>query len=101
MGLIRKLTSVSTLGVIDFRSDKERIARSTRKTSAEAKQQTTLMRQQLELQQQLKTQANATKPHSSTAAVPTPAALAPGWYQVDGQNRYWDGTKFADVTPAG
>lgn len=31
MGLIRKITSVSTLGVVDFKSDKERIANSTRK----------------------------------------------------------------------
>lgn len=31
MGMIRKFTSLSTLGVVDFKSDKERIANSTRK----------------------------------------------------------------------
>lgn len=32
MGVTRKLASTSTLGLIDFRSDKERIARNTKKT---------------------------------------------------------------------
>ncbi|HEY2791313.1 MAG TPA: hypothetical protein VGJ28_03095 [Micromonosporaceae bacterium] len=45
MGLIRKTLSVSTVGLIDFRSDKERIARSARKTSKEAKRQTELLEQ--------------------------------------------------------
>jgi hypothetical protein len=31
MGLIRKVASVSTLGAVDFRSDKERTARYTKK----------------------------------------------------------------------
>lgn len=33
MGLIRKSMSLSTMGMVDFRSDKERIARSTRITA--------------------------------------------------------------------
>ncbi|MGH3783586.1 MAG: SHOCT domain-containing protein [Pseudonocardiaceae bacterium] len=33
MGLIRKSLSLSTAGMVDFRSDKERIARSTRITA--------------------------------------------------------------------
>jgi len=33
MGVTRKLLSLSTYGLIDFRSDKERIARSARKSS--------------------------------------------------------------------
>jgi hypothetical protein len=33
MGIIRKTMSLSTLGAVDFRSDKERIARSTRQTA--------------------------------------------------------------------
>jgi hypothetical protein len=36
MGLIRKLTSASTLGA-DYRSDKERTARNTKKTAKELK----------------------------------------------------------------
>jgi hypothetical protein len=37
MGLIRKLTSASTLGAVDYRSDKERTARNTKKTAKELK----------------------------------------------------------------
>lgn len=33
MGLIRKMTSVATVGAIDFRSDKERTARNTGKVA--------------------------------------------------------------------
>jgi hypothetical protein len=44
MGLFRKITSVSSLGAVDFRSDKERIARY-------AKQTRNLQRQQQLLQQ--------------------------------------------------
>jgi hypothetical protein len=39
MGMTRKFLSTMTLGWIDFRSDKERIARSTRKTAKEARKQ--------------------------------------------------------------
>jgi hypothetical protein len=53
MGLFRKMTSVSTLGAVDFRSDKERTARKSAKgaraakrTAAEARQQTALLREQ-------------------------------------------------------
>jgi hypothetical protein len=34
MGPFRKMTSIGTLGVADMRSDKERIARSTRKSAS-------------------------------------------------------------------
>ncbi len=37
MGMLRKMLSVPTAGLIDFRSDKERIARTSRKTSKQAK----------------------------------------------------------------
>lgn len=37
MGLFRKLTSTATLGAVDFRSDKERIARNTKAAAKEAK----------------------------------------------------------------
>lgn len=37
MGLFRKITSVSTLGAVDMRSDKERIARKTAKAARAAK----------------------------------------------------------------
>jgi len=50
MGVIRKTASALTLGLIDFRSDKERIARSTKKTATEAKKQTELMQEMLKPQ---------------------------------------------------
>ena len=37
MGLIRKVASLSTLGAIDLRSDRERIARNTAKIAKETK----------------------------------------------------------------
>jgi putative oligomerization/nucleic acid binding protein len=43
MGLFRKLTSMSTGGLVDFRSDKERTARNTKKIAKEAKRQTDIL----------------------------------------------------------
>lgn len=48
MGLIRKMASVSTLGLIDFRSDKERNAAYNKATKKEMKKQTKLMEEQAE-----------------------------------------------------
>ena len=39
MGVIRKTLSLSTCGLIDFRSDKERIARYTKQTRDVAREQ--------------------------------------------------------------
>ncbi len=47
MGAIRKTFSVLTFGLIDFRSDKERTARYTKKSSKEAAKQTELMQQMM------------------------------------------------------
>lgn len=44
MGVMRKVLSLNTLGLVDFRSDKERIARSTRHTAKELKIQNRLLR---------------------------------------------------------
>lgn len=46
MGVIRKSMSVTTLGLIDFRSDKERVARSARLTKRATKKQNRLARKQ-------------------------------------------------------
>lgn len=46
MGLIRKTISASTLGTVDFRSDKERIARSTRKNGVEQRLTNRLLAEQ-------------------------------------------------------
>lgn len=46
MGLIRKVSSISTFGLIDFRSAKDRTASSSRKAAKQAKKQTKLMKDQ-------------------------------------------------------
>ena len=46
MGIIRKGLSVSSAGLIDFRSDKERIARKTAKGARAAKKANRLMKKQ-------------------------------------------------------
>jgi len=46
MGITRKLMSVSTLGLVDYRSDKERTAAYTKAAKKEAKKQTKIMRDQ-------------------------------------------------------
>ncbi|MGW6600635.1 hypothetical protein [Streptomyces sp. NPDC055036] len=52
MGFIRKSLSVSTLGAVDFRSDKERTAAYTKAAKKQAKQQTKLLKQQTKLLKQ-------------------------------------------------
>lgn len=51
MGLIRKTLSISTLGMIDFRSDKERAAAYAKTMKKHTKKQTKLMEQMLKEQQ--------------------------------------------------
>jgi hypothetical protein len=45
MGLIRKTMSITTLGAVDFRSDKERTAAYAKATKKQARKQTKLMKQ--------------------------------------------------------
>ena len=84
MGLIRKVTSMSTLGLVDFRSDKERQARY-------AKQTRDAQREQLKID---KGRAKQPQP-------PAPQATPAGWYP-DAQNpslvRWWDGARWTERT---
>jgi hypothetical protein len=50
MGLIRKTMSISTMGMIDLRSDKERIARSTRQTAKATRASLKLAKEQARTQ---------------------------------------------------
>ena len=52
MGVIRKTLSVSTVGMIDWKSDKERIAASTRKTKTAARKTNKLLKEQNKLLKQ-------------------------------------------------
>ncbi len=69
MGIFRKVTSISTLGMVDMRSDKERIARSAHQSAGEAKKQTKLMQEQFAVQQRLAAKAQQ-------FATPVPMATA-------------------------
>ena len=46
MGLTRKLMSMSTLGAVDYRSDKERTAAYGKATKKQMKEQTKIMKKQ-------------------------------------------------------
>ena len=49
MGLFRKMTSAATLGAVDFKSDKERIATNTKKNAKATKEQNKLIAEQNKL----------------------------------------------------
>lgn len=63
MGVTRKVLSVCSLGLVDFRSDKERTARSSKQTAKEAKRQTELL-EQMARQQQAQGQVPSPPPGS-------------------------------------
>lgn len=109
MGLIRKTMSMTTLGAVDFRSDKERTAAYTKAAKKQAKKQTKIMEQQLAAQQaaanpqqsgwgaRLVAAAEAKKAELDAAKHSTPA----GWYPdqtTPGQVRYFDGTTWTNQT---
>lgn len=108
MGLIRKVASLATVGAVDFKSDKERIASSTRKGARAAKQQVRATKQQTEmLKQQAQAQAALlAQQQTPVMPPPMPAPVAPvampaGWYpdpQTPGMNRYWDGLAWTATT---
>lgn len=103
MGITRKVMSVSTMGLVDFRSDKERAASNTGKTARAAKKQNKLIAQQTAaIQQQTAAQQQFTAqqypPQQPQVVPPTTPA---GWYP-DPQNpavsRYWDGSAWTPAT---
>lgn len=100
MGIIRKTMSVSTAGLIDFRSDKERTAAYSRGTRTQAKKQTKLMRQQLAAQEAAaRTAMPAPVVAQAPAPAPTPQLPPAGWYQDANNpnvNRWFDGTKWTE-----
>lgn len=83
MGMIRKTLSVSTFGLIDFRSDKERTARYARQT---------------------RNAARKVARHGANGATPARGSgVAPGWYPDPtgtARLRYWDGARWTDDTAA-
>lgn len=49
MGLIRKTLSASTVGLVDWKSDKERVAASARKTKSATRKTNKLLKEQNKL----------------------------------------------------
>lgn len=98
MGFVRKTLSVCTLGLIDFQSDKERMARSARLTKQATRKQNRLIKKQTRRQAQQHRQSMAAPP--VMARQPSvPAPLAPGWYldsQYPGFVRWWDGARWTE-----
>lgn len=95
MGMMRKLMSGSTGGLVDWRSDKERTAAYTKAAKNQAKKQTRLMAQQA----QAARQAQARMASVPVQPVPTATAPPPGWYaDPDGgdRRRWWDGTRWTE-----
>lgn len=108
MGLIRKMISTSTLGAVDFRSDKERIARSTRKAHhnsirslREQKRHNQAMEQQAPQQSvQQQQQQQQYNPGGFVPPAP-PTAPPPGWYPdqvLPGMVRWFDGARWTEFT---
>ncbi len=112
VGLIRKTMSISTLGLVDFRSDKERTARYTRQTRNATRAQVAQNMQALELQremlaqnhvQHVEAQAQRIAPLTPQAVLgpagPPPAGPPAGWYPDQArQQRWWDGTRWTEHT---
>lgn len=95
MGLFRKVTSISTLGLVDFRSDKERTAAYTRGVRSQSRKQTqALQNQNALLAIQIQQQAALAAALAATQHVNAHA----GWYPnpQGGGQRYWDGTQWTD-----
>lgn len=104
MGITRKVLSISTLGMIDFQSDKERVARSARLTKQATRRGNRLLRKQTRRQKQqhrdVMAQQRAAMPQQPVMSAP----MVAGWYpdvQYPGYVRWWDGMQWTgSVRPA-
>ncbi len=93
--------SVSTLGMIDYRSDKERTARSARLTKQATRKGNKQQKKLLEQQNELIAQQVAAQ-QQLVALQAAQLTAAPGWYDDGaGNQRWWDGRQWAPVNHAG
>lgn len=106
MGITRKTLSICTFGLIDFQSDKERMARSARLTKQATRTQNRLIRKQTRRQgrQHAELMAQQRAAVQPLVLVQQPGQAVPGWYpdaQQPGYVRWWDGMRWTDsVQPA-
>lgn len=99
MGIIRKTMSVSTLGLVDYRSDKERIAKYTRQTRNATR---VAAAQNAKLIDGQRNQLAQSHVHHVESQVPVPSAPPvqgppAGWYpDPSGTVRWWDGWRWTE-----
>lgn len=98
MGITRKMLSVCTLGLIDYRSDSERTAKYTRQTRNATRVAAVQNARSLGYQRDGLAQAQVHHVEATGAARPAPA---PGWYpDPTGQWRWWDGARWTERVAA-
>jgi hypothetical protein len=108
MGFTRKILSLGTAGLVDFRPDKERIAAYTKGTRRAARKQAALLEDQNRLlaAQHAAAQRAATsrpaphQPSAYNAATRVAGPLPAGWYTdpAAGCLRWWDGARWTEHT---
>jgi type II secretory pathway pseudopilin PulG len=99
VGIIRKTMSVSTLGLVDFRSNKERTARYTKQTRNAARAQVAQSATNLGLQRQ----QLAALDHANVREATNPVTTEPGWYGDPGNPthaRWFDGRQWTNHVQA-
>lgn len=100
MGIFRKITSVSTLGIVSYRNNEERTAKYTRQTRNAARAQVAQQAMNLELQRQQLEALN----HANVREEMRPQATPAGWYPDPGNPafvRWFDGAQWTNhVQPA-
>ncbi|MCF7552593.1 DUF2510 domain-containing protein [Pseudonocardia sp. WMMC193] len=100
------MTSLSTLGLVDYRSDKERIAKYTRQTrnatrAAVAQNARMLNNQSNHIAQAHVHHVDAYVQRHELAA-PPPQGPPPGWYpDPQGVVRWWDSYRWTEHTAPG
>jgi hypothetical protein len=97
MGITRKILSASTIGLIDWRSDKERVARSARRTDKGIRKQNKLIERQIQLEQAAQAQAAHAPAPSPVAPQLPPAGWMPDPHQPS-MLRWWDGQRWTEHT---
>ncbi|WP_407107883.1 DUF2510 domain-containing protein [Rhodococcus aetherivorans] len=100
MGIIRKITSVGTMGIVSYRTTEERTAKYTRQTRNAARAQVAQQAMELELQRQQLEALN----HANVREELRPQTTPAGWYPDPGNPaviRWFDGGQWTGhVQPA-